>query len=101
MHVMRSVLFSSALFSTAMVAVSLPALAQTRPQVPVEIEGSIQSLDADGDGVKMKVNGVVISIPGGVINGNGGNGGNGVRSPTAKLTKANILSSASFPGRSD
>jgi hypothetical protein len=98
MHVMRSVLFSSALFSTAMVAVSLPTLAQTRPQVPVEVEGSIQSLDADGDGVKMKVNGVVVSIPGGVINGNGGNG---VRSPTTKLTKANILNSASFPGRSD
>ena len=48
--------------------------------------------------VKLKVNGVVISIPGGVINGNGSKG---VRSPTAKLTKASILSSASFPGRSD
>jgi hypothetical protein len=97
MHVMRSALYTSALLSTAMVAVSLPALAQTRPTTPVEFEGPIQSIEAAGSDVKLKVNGIEVLIPNGVIIGGGSDG---VHTPTAKLTSvADIVSTAPFAGR--
>jgi hypothetical protein len=99
MHVMRSVLFTSALLSTAMAAVALPAQAQTRPETPIEFEGPIQSIEPDRDGVKLKVNGIEVFIPAGVI---AGNGSDGVHTPTARLTSvADIVSDAPFAGRPD
>ena len=97
MHVMRSVLYTSALLSTAMAAVSLPAQAQTRPQTPVEFEGPIQSIEEDGSDVKLKVNGIVVTIPNGLITGGGSDG---VHTPTARLTSvADIVSTTPFAGR--
>ncbi|GEO39385.1 hypothetical protein SAE02_35330 [Skermanella aerolata] len=97
MHVMRSVLYTSALLSTAMAAVSLPAQAQTRPQTPVEFEGPIQSIEEDGSDVKLKVNGIVVTIPNGLITGGGSDG---VHTPTARLTSvADVVSTTPFAGR--
>jgi hypothetical protein len=82
-----------------MVAVSLPAQAQTRPETPIEFEGPIQSIEPDRDGVKLKVNGIEVFIPAGVI---GSTGSDGVHTPTAKLTSvADIVSDAPFAGRPD
>jgi hypothetical protein len=106
MHVMRSVLFTSALLSTAMVAVSLPAQAQTRPQTPIEFEGPIQSIEpANSDpaaiatsDVKLKVNGIEVTIPNSLITAS--TGSDGVHTPTAKLiTVDDVISKKAFVGR--
>jgi hypothetical protein len=96
MHVMRYALFTSALFISAAMAVPHPSQAQARPEVPVELEGPIQWLRADNGGVRLKVGGVEVAVPAGLI------AGNGVRTPTAKLNTAEaILDTAPFPGRPD
>jgi len=89
MHHLRSILLAS-----AMVAVTFPALAQTRPQVAVEFEGPIQSIDSNGQGgIALVVNGIKVDIPASTISA-----GN-VHTPTTKLMTPDLIESRNpFPG---